>query len=774
MIGKRVLRLEDPRFVTGRGCYVDDIPMPGALHLAIVRSPHAHAEIVRIDDRAARDCPGVLEVFGPKDLPELHNALAPRQTVGIPVKAYEQSALAHDVARFAGEPVAVVVATDAYAAADGAERVSVEYEPLPALTGIAATLAAGAPPIHADWGDNVAGSATLRMGDLEAARARTAVIISRRLVFNRLAATAIEPRALVTRWNPATATLEMWATTQIPQHLRECLAQMLGVDVEHVRVVAPDIGGGFGPKGTIYPEYVIAASLARRLGRPVRWTERRTESFVSTTHAGDQEHHATLGARADGRFTFLEDDFTLDSGVYLPGGAISANNTATHLMGLYRFEAFRCAVRVCVTHKAANRPYRGAGRAEAVFVLERLIDVLARKLELDPAEIRRRNMITPAELPLNRGIPYRDSVPVIYDSGDYPRLFEMALARADYAGFRAGQRQARAEGRLLGIGLATYNEGTGIGPEERARVTVGDDGAVTVHVGSPSQGQSHATTLAQICADRLGVPLTAVSVLGVDTAAFPYPSGTYASRICVVLGNAVALAADAVRDKAAALGASRLECDARDVVVEDGRAHVRGVPERGITLAELSFLARSAEATALLGEPGLAATRVFLPESVTWAPGAHVATVEVDRDTGAVTVLGYTAVHDVGREINPAVVDGQVHGGVVQGLGIALSEQILYDDTGQVVTGSLAEYGLPRADDVPPIDVAGQETPSPRNPLGVKGTGEGSVAPAAAAITNAICDALAEYGAEIDQMPVRAERIARLMRKVPEHGGRAG
>jgi aerobic carbon-monoxide dehydrogenase large subunit len=766
MIGERVRRVEDPRLITGRGCYVDDVPAPGALHLAIVRSPHAHARITSIDAGAARTCAGVLDVFSPEDLPELEDALPPRATVGVRIKPYRQSGLAQKLVRFAGEPVAVVVATSAYAAADGAERVRVEYEPLPAITTIGQTLAPDAPVIHADWGDNVAGVTTVATGDLARARAESAAVVSRRLVFNRLAATAIEPRAVVARWDPAAQTLTMWATTQIPGHVRESVARLLHVPDEHVRVIAPDVGGGFGPKGTIYPEYMIAATLARRLDRPVRWTETRTESFVSTTHAGDQEHHASLGARADGTFTFLEDDFTLDGGVYLPGGGIAANNTATHLMGLYRFDAFRCGVRVGVTHKAANRPYRGAGRAEAVFVLERLIDVLARKLGIDPAELRRRNLITPAELPLDRGIPYRDGAPVIYDSGDYPRLFETALARADYAGFRERQRVARAKGRLLGIGLATYNEGTGIGPEERATVMVGDDGGVTVHVGSPSQGQSHATTLGQICAERLGVPFARVSVLGVDTSRFVHPSGTYASRICVVLGSAVALAADAVREKAVRLAAAQLECDARDVVVGDGVAHVRGVPECGLSFAALSVVARSPEAAALLGEAGLCATRVFSPESVTWAPGAHAATVEVDRDTGAVSVLAYCAVHDVGREVNPAVVDGQVHGGVVQGLGIALSERILYDESGQVLTGSLTEYGLPRAGDVPHIDVAGLETPSPRNPLGVKGAGEGSVAPAAAAITNAICDALAEYGAEIDEMPVRAENVARLMKKV--------
>jgi aerobic carbon-monoxide dehydrogenase large subunit len=773
MIGERIPRREDPRLVTGRGCYTDDVSTLRALHLGIVRSAHAHAAVVSVDTEAARACPGVVAVLSATDLPELEAALPPRFAPGAVVKPFQQSAFADKCVRFVGEPIAVVVATDPYAAADGVERVVVEYEPLPALTTTDDALAADASPIHEAWGDNVGASHAIETGELVRARAASAVIVSRRIVFNRLAAVAIEPRAVVARWDPAGQALEMWATTQLPWHLREYVARVLGIAEERVRIVAPDVGGAFGSKGLVFAEYVIAATLARRLGQPVRWVDTRMQTFVSTNHGGDQIHEASLGARADGTFTFLEDDFVLDAGAYVRTGAIAPNNTAVHLMGVYRFDAFRCRFRMCVTHKVANTPYRGAGRAEAVFVLERLIDVVARELDMDAAEIRRRNLLRPDELPSDRGISYRDGVPVVYDSGDYPALLETALARADYAGFRARQRAARCEGRLIGIGIATYNEGTGIGPEERATVIVGDDGGVTVHVGSPSQGQSHATTLAQVCAARLGVPVDHVSVADGDTARFGYSWGTYASRVCVVVGSAVERAAALVRDKAAKLAAARLECDAQDVIVADGEAYVHGVRARAVTLAELSTLADAPEGVAILGEPGLQATGEFEPPSVTWSPGAHVATVEVDRDTGAVTILGYSAVHDVGREINPAVVEGQVHGGIAQGVGTALSEQIVYDETGQLVTGSLMDYAVPRAADVPTVSVDRMETPSPRNPLGVKGAGEGSAAAPAAAIANAICDALAEYGAELNEVPVRAERIARLMRKVENHGGRA-
>ena len=759
--------------MTGRGCYTDDVSMPGALHLGIVRSAHAHAAVVSLDTEAARACRGVVAVYSAADLPELEAALPPRFAPGAVIKPFQQGAFADKCVRFAGEPIAVVVATDPYGAADGVERVLVGYEPLPAFATTDGALAAGALAIHAEWGDNVGTSHEIGTGDLARARADSAVIVSRRIVFNRLAAVAIEPRAVVARWDAAAQTLEMWATTQLPWHMREYVARALGIAEERVRIVAPDVGGAFGSKGLVYAEYVIAATLARRLGQPVRWVDTRTQTFVSTSHGGDQIHDVSFGARADGTFTFLEDDFVLDAGAYIRTGAIAPNNTAVHLMGVYRFDAFRCRFRMCVTHKVANTPYRGAGRAEAVFVLERLVQIAARELGIDAAEIRRRNLLRRHELPSDRGIPYRDGVPVVYDSGDYPALLETALGRADYAGFRARQQAARREGRFIGIGLAMYNEGTGIGPEERATVAIAHDGSVTVTVGAPSQGQSHATTLAQICAARLGVPLEQVSVVNGDTTRLRYSYGTYASRVCVVVGSAVDRAAALVRDKITALAAGRLECDAGDVVVADGQAHVRGVRGRALALAELSVLADAPDGVAILGEPGLHATGEFEPPSVTWSPGVHVATVEVDADTGAVTVLDYCSVHDVGREINPAVVEGQVHGGIAQGVGAALSEQIVYDETAQLITGSLMDYAVPRADDVPSVSVERMETASPRNPLGVKGAGEGSAAAPPAAIANAICDALAEYGAELNETPVRAERIARIMRKVEHHGGRA-
>jgi carbon-monoxide dehydrogenase large subunit len=523
-------------------------------------------------------------------------------------------------------------------------------------------------------------------------------------------------------------------------------------------VVAPDVGGGFGTKGPVYPEDLIVAALARRLGTPVRWTDTRRESFVSTTHAGDQLHTATLALDRDGRILALADDFLIDAGAWLPRGAVVASVTATHLVGLYRLPAFRCRGRIVVTHKVPAAPYRGAGRTQAVFVAERLMDIAAREMGLDPVELRRRNLIAADAMPYRRDLPYRDGMPIVHDSGDYPALLEAALAHAGHAAFRERQAAARRQGRLLGIGLAAYNEATGIGPHEGAHVGVDAAGAVRVTVGVPSQGQGHETTLAQICASRLGVPFTSVSVVGGDTARFPASNGTYASRVTVVVGNAVALAAEAVGERARRLAARLLECDPADVVIESGRAHVRGAGEPAVDLAALHALSQRPDVVRELGEPGLAATRYHSPDSVTWAAGVHVATVEVDRETGAVSVLSYHAVHDAGHEINPMVVEGQTQGGAVQGIGMALGEEVVYDEAGQAVTGTLMDYAMARADGVPAIEVTSLDSPSPLNPLGVKGTGEGSAVPGPAAIANAVADALGG-AADLTQIPLRAEAV---------------
>jgi CO/xanthine dehydrogenase Mo-binding subunit len=754
-------RVEDARLLVGRGRYVTDLPLPGAQHVAIVRSPHAHARVVRVS------APAGVRVFTLRDLPELRGALPPPVVPAVAVKSYRQSALADAVVRFVGEPVAAVVADDAYAAADAAESVRVEYAPLPAVVDPEQALAAESPRVHADWDGNVAATVALATGDVDAALAGAPIVVTHRFHCGRVTALPLEPRAVAARWDPATTSLHVWASTQMPYIVRQRIAEALALPPEAVRVTAPDVGGGFGTKGPVYGEELIVAALARRLGGAVRWTDTRRESFVSTTHAGDQLHTATLALDREGNILALADDFLIDAGAYLPRGAVVANVTATHLVGLYRLPAFRCRGRIVVTHKVPCAPYRGAGRTQAVFVAERLMDLAARELGLDPVALRRRNLIAADAMPYRRELSYRDGMPIVHDSGDYPTLLETACARAGYAAFRARQAAARRQGRLLGIGVATYNEATGIGPHEGAHVAIDAAGAVRVTVGVPSQGQGHETTLGQICAERLGVPLESVAVAGGDTARFPASNGTYASRVTVVVGNAVASAAEAVAERVRRLASRALECAPEDVVIADGRVHVRGTPARVVGLAALHALSQRPDVVRDLGEPGLAATRYHSPDSVTWACGVQIATVEVDRETGAVRVLSFVAVHDAGHEINPVIVEGQTQGGAVQGIGMALGEEIVYDEAGQVLTGTLMDYAAPRADGVPAIDVTGVDSPSPLNPLGVKGTGEGSAVPGPAAIANAVADALGT-AAQLTRIPLRAPVI--LASRGPQPG----
>jgi aerobic carbon-monoxide dehydrogenase large subunit len=729
--------------------------------MVVVRSPHAHARIERIDLDEARRLPSVIGAFRLSDLPELRGALPPPVVPAVVVKPYRQSALADGVVRFAGEPVVALVATDPYRATDAATAVRVDYAPLPAA--IDPVRAADDPTVlvHADWESNVAATVTLDTGDVDAVLQRAHLVVKRRIRCGRITALPIEPRAVVARWDAVTASLHVWSSTQMPYGVRQRISEALALEPHAVRVTAPDVGGGFGTKGPVYPEELIVATLARRLGRAVRWTDTRQDSFISTTHAGDQLHDVTIALDAQGEILALADDFLIDAGAYLPRGAVVANVTATHLVGLYHVPAFRCRGRVVVTHKVPSAPYRGAGRPQATFVAERILDIAARELGIDPVALRRRNVIRAEEMPYRRRVPYRDGAPMVHDSGDYPHLLDTALAKAGHATFRERQQAARRQGRFIGLGVAAYNEATGIGPHEGACVTVEESGRVRVTVGAPSQGQGHATVLAQICADRLGVPFASIDVTAGDTARFPSSMGTYASRVAVVVGNAVALASEAVRARVMRVAARALECDADDVAITDGRVHVKGFEDRGLPLTAVLAVANRPDIVRELGEPGLSATRYFSPESVTWAAGVHIATVEVDRETGRVDVLAYHAVHDAGHEINPLIVEGQTQGGAVQGIGAALSEAIVYDDAGQPLTGTLMEYGLPRADSVPPIDVTGADSPSPLNPLHVKGTGEGSAVPGPAAIANAVADAL---GVELTECPVRAELLVREVR----------
>lgn len=769
MIGASIHRREDLRLLTGGGRYVDDLALPGTLHARLVRSPHAHARVLAIDDAAARAMPGVRAVLTLDALPELLDALPPPVMNAMPVRAYRQSALAGERVRYVGEPVAVVVADSAAVAADGVEAVRVAYEPLPVVADIEAARQ-GRTLVHPEWGTNVAGMLAMEVGDVEGLLAAADVVIERELRAGRMSGLPLEPRSVLARWDAATATLTLWSTTQMPYGVRESVMAALDLPRTAVRVIAPDVGGGFGPKAVIYQEELIACALCRRLGRPVKWTETRCESMIATVHGHDQVHRARLGVRRDGTFLVLDDDFVIDNGAYLPRGGRTANNVAAHLMGPYRFPAFRCRGEVVVTNKVPNIPFRGAGRLQATFVTERLVEAAARALGMEPVALRRHNLLRPDELPLDRGIPYRPGLPVAYDSGDYPALLARVEGLVDDAWVRRTRQAARRHGRFVGRAIAMYTEGTGVPPAEGASVTVTERGRVHVLLGAPSQGQSHETTMAQICAERLGVALEDVTVTAGDTARFPaspVSSGTFASRVAVIAGTAVALAADEVRGKALRVAAHRLECAEEDLVIERGQVQVKGAPGRALSLADVARAARGAEFLGEQAEPGLSAVRYYSPPAVTWAAGAHAAVVEVCPDTGRVKVLRYAVAHDVGREINPRVVEGQVHGGVAQGLGSALLEELVYDGQGQLLTGSLMDYALPRADSFPDVDLARLQTPSPVNVLGVKGAGEGGGIPCHAVVANAVADALGADGPELDRVPLLPERVRALATRSP-------
>jgi CO/xanthine dehydrogenase Mo-binding subunit len=530
-------------------------------------------------------------------------------------------------------------------------------------------------------------------------------------------------------------------------------------------VIAPDVGGGFGGKGHVYPEDLLIPATARRLGRPVKWVETRSEHFLAAAADRDQGHRARLGVRRDGTIVALQTVFTRDHGAYPPLGDVIALNSINHLPGPYRIPNYHGRGTNVVTHKPFTGAYRGAGRPEAAFVLDRLLDRAARALGMDPADFRRKNLIRPEQMPYRTGLTYRDGVAIVYDPADYPAAFDRTLARLGYDDWRAEQKRRRGGSRPIGIGLSAYVEGTGIGPFEGADVRVDPDGTVYVLIGVASQGQSHETTLAQVCAAELGVDPSGVVVLGGDTSLLGFGMGTIASRVAAVAGPAIARSAREVAGKARRVAAELLECAPHDIVLAGGRGHVAGFPERSVALGPLARAAVKSRVLAEEGGPGLHACAFFYPETVTWAFGAHACVVEVDVETGAVSLLAYAASHDCGRPINPVVVEGQLHGGIVQGIGAALTEAFVYDESGQLVTGSLMDYGLPRADLVPRLDVVPVDHPSVVNELGIKGVGESGIIAPPPAIANAIEDALAERGVEITTLPLTPARVWAAMQR---------
>jgi carbon-monoxide dehydrogenase large subunit len=762
-VGTSRRRTEDRRLLTGRGRYLDDVRVRDVQHAVIVRSPHAHACIEAIDARAARALAGVLAVLTAADLPEC-DAAVPPLAPSPSLRAYRHPAIARDVVRHVGEAVAVVIAEDAYRAADGADTVVVDYTVLPAVATVPAALEPGSPRVHADWPDNDAGATESTVGDAARGFTQSDVVVDARLTFPRVAGVPLEPRGVLAVPDAEDGTFTVWTSSQVPFAVRTMVARALGLSDERVRVIAPDVGGGFGIKGHPYAEEVLIAAVARRLGRPVKWVETRREHFVTAAPDRDQQHVARLGVARDGSLRAIETSFTRDHGAYPTLGDVIAINTINHLPGPYRVPNYRARGRNVVTHKTFAAAYRGAGRPEAAFVLDRLLDRAARALGMDPAELRRRNLVRPEQMPYTTGLTYRDGVPITYDPADYPAAFDRVLSLVDYDGWRAEQKRRRGTARPVGIGLSAYVEGTGIGPFEGADVRVDPDGTVYVLVGVGSQGQAHETTLAQLAAAELSVDVDHVVVRGGDTRLVGYGMGTIASRVAAVAGPAIARSAREVARRARLVASELLECAAADVVLAGGRAHVAGLPARGIPLADLARASVRSAALGREGSPGLHACTFFYPDTVTWAFGAHACALEVDVETGALRLLRYAAVHDCGRPINPLVVEGQLHGGIAQGIGTGLSEALVYDDAGQLLTGTLMEYGLPRADDLPSLDVVSVDFPSMINELGIKGVGESGVISPSVAIANAVEDALADRGVEVTRIPLTPARVWETIR----------
>lgn len=762
-VGQRRPRLEDDRLLRGRGRYVADIAPPGTLHAAIVRSPHARARLDGIDATRARALPGVAAVFGAADL-GADNRPLPNRLVHPALRYHPQYPLARTMVHYVGEPVAIVAAASRYLAEDAADRVVVDYTPLPAVAGADAALAAGAPPVHEDAGatDNVAAAFTQEFGDVEAAFARAHRVVRHRFTIGRCSGVSLEGRGVLAVPD-ALGRLTVWDSTQVPHLIRGVLAELLGRAEHEIRVIPPDVGGAFGVKQPFYPEEFLIPYLALALGRPVKWIEDRREHLLASVHERAQVHEAELAVDAEGRILAVRDRFVADSGAFCAWGIVVPLITSTMIPGPYRLPAYRCEARVAYTNTCPVAPYRGAGRPQAAFVIERLLDEAARELGLDGAGIRLRNLVPPEAFPYATGLRGRDGSPVVYDSGDYPRALRTALALVDAEGVAAWREAARAQGRRVGLGVATVTENSGYGPHEGARVRIEPSGRVVVYTGACSQGQGHETAVAQIVADVLTVAPEHVTLVGGDTDGIPYGTGTFASRTAVVAGNAVAAAAHRVRERALEVAAHLLEASPPDLELSDGGVHVKGVSDPRLTLAAVAGFAAATRPG--LGYPaavpvGLEATEYFVPPAPTYPCAAHAAVVSVDTATGHVDVLRYAMVDDCGRVINPLLVEGQVRGGFAAGLGNALYEEVRYDDQGQLLTGTLADYVIPSAAEIPAARLAHQCSPSPLNPLGVKGVGETSTIPVPACINNAVADAL---GVPANVTPLTPERVRALL-----------
>jgi aerobic carbon-monoxide dehydrogenase large subunit len=758
-IGARVKRIEDPKLIRGDGAYLDDLRLAGVLHAVFVRSPHGHARIRKIDVSRAQALPGVTAVLAAGDLAEIQRPLPVLPVEGM--RAADHLPLAAEEVCYAGEAVAVVVAEDPYLAGDAAALVGVDYEPLPAVVDLEQAFN-GAPYAHSGWTTNIGYTSTLEQGDLGAAFRDAPVVLKQRMLNQRIAPVSLETRGTMAMYDGSLGQglLTVWTSTQEAHAIRDGLSKVLGLEASRIRVITPDVGGGFGAKLNTYAEDAVVAQLSRRLRRPVKWVETRRENLLTTTHGRAQVTEIEVAAERDGRIRGMRCRVLADLGASMIFcTAIVPTLTPLMIQGPYDIPALRCELVALYTNTCPTGAYRGAGRPEATYYLERMMDLLAQATGVDPAEVRRRNFIPPTRFPFTAASGAQ------YDSGDYTKPLNEVLRLADYPGLRAEQSARRRDGKIMGIGLSSYVEICGFGPWELGTVRVNKDGTVTVVTGTSPHGQGDATGFAQIVADILTIPIDQISVVFGDTLLVQHGGGTSGSRSMSLGGSAVYLASQEVREQILGVAADLLEAAKGDLALANAQVSVRGAPGRAVSIAQVAEAAYSGAHVPDAQAPGLEATSRFKSEGTTFPFGTHLCTVEVDPETGQVRITRYLAVDDCGRVINPLLVDGQIHGGIAQGVSQALLEAVVYDAQGQLLTGTLSEYGIPNAHLLPRMERGASVTPTPRNPLGAKGIGEAATIGSTPAVVNAVVDALRHLGIRHVDMPLTPERILDAMRQ---------
>jgi aerobic carbon-monoxide dehydrogenase large subunit len=774
LIGERIKRREDPRLIQGKATYVDDLKLQGMLHLAFRRSDSAHGVIKSIDKSAAEAMPGVELVMTGQELAEI---LGP-MPIGTPFPSPDHHSVAVDKVRYVGEPVAVVVASDRYVARDAADAIVVDIEELPAAVDPEKAMEDGAPQLHEAFANNLAvpyfpsgtgvNPETMEVDSsaIDKAFADAEVVISQRMMNHRLAPTAMEPRGVVAHWEPGKQHLTIWSSTQNPHILKTFIAMQLGLGQHQVRAIAPEVGGGFGCKINIYGEDYAAAAISKKLGVPVKWIEDRSEAFMATIHGRDILAYVDLAANRDGKVLGLKLKLIADIGAYnMILTAAIPTLTMLMLNGTYDIPAVRAELTEVFTNKTPTDAYRGAGRPEASYFVERAMDMLAHELGMDPADVRRKNFIP------KDAFPFATQMGAVYDSGDYDAALDLALKNAGWDQLKAERDAAREEGRVVGLGLAFYVEVCGLGPSaslptggwEHAGVTIERDGRITATTGASPHGQGNETTFAQMLADQFGVPLEHVTILHGDTGVVKQGIGTFGSRSQAVGGTTLMLAGDKVKKKMAKFAAAMLDANEDDLEFENGMISVKGSPGSGKSFAEVAGYAYVPVPLPPGMEPGLSDEAFWEPENNTYPFGCHIVMMEIDRETGEPRLTKVVAVDDAGTIINPMIVEGQIHGGLAQGIGQAMIEEVVYDEDGQLVTGSFMDYAMPRATDFPWFEMDNTVTPTPVNPLGAKGVGEAGTLGSTPAVVNAAVDALTPFGVKHIDMMLRPEKLWRII-----------